>query len=36
VIVRFADDFVVGFEYREDAERFWGIFATGSRRSTWS
>ena len=23
VIVRFADDFVVGFEYREDAERFW-------------
>jgi group II intron reverse transcriptase/maturase len=24
VIVRFADDFVVGFEYRDDAERFWG------------
>jgi RNA-directed DNA polymerase len=23
MIVRFADDFVVGFEYREDAERFW-------------
>jgi group II intron reverse transcriptase/maturase len=23
VIVRFADDFVVGFERREDAERFW-------------
>ena len=23
VIVRFADDFVVGFEYRADAERFW-------------
>jgi RNA-directed DNA polymerase len=23
VIVRFADDFVVGFEYRNDAERFW-------------
>ncbi len=23
VITRFADDFVVGFEYREDAERFW-------------
>jgi RNA-directed DNA polymerase len=23
VVVRFADDFVVGFEYREDAERFW-------------
>jgi RNA-directed DNA polymerase len=24
VIVRFADDFIVGFEYREDAERFLG------------
>ena len=23
IIVRFADDFVVGFEYRDDAERFW-------------
>ena len=23
IIVRFADDSVVGFEYREDAERFW-------------
>jgi len=23
VIVRFADDFVVGFEHRKDAERFW-------------
>jgi RNA-directed DNA polymerase len=23
VIVRFADDFVVGFQHREDAERFW-------------
>jgi group II intron reverse transcriptase/maturase len=23
VIVRFADDAVIGFEYREDAERFW-------------
>jgi hypothetical protein len=23
-VVRFADDFVVGFQYREDAERFWG------------
>jgi group II intron reverse transcriptase/maturase len=23
VVVRFADDAVVGFEYREDAERFW-------------
>ena len=24
VVVRFADDFVAGFQYREDAERFWG------------
>ena len=24
IIVRFADDFIVGFEYREDAERFLG------------
>jgi len=23
VVVRFADDYVVGFQYREDAERFW-------------
>jgi hypothetical protein len=23
VTVRFADDFVVGFEHRDDAERFW-------------
>jgi len=23
IVVRFADDFVVGFEYRDDAERFW-------------
>jgi group II intron reverse transcriptase/maturase len=23
IIVRFADDFVVGFEHRDDAERFW-------------
>jgi len=24
IIVRFADDLVVGFEYQDDAERFWG------------
>jgi hypothetical protein len=23
IILRWADDFVVGFEHREDAERFW-------------
>mgnify|MGYP000445212955 CR=1 FL=1 len=27
IIVRYADDFVVGFEHREDAERFWGELA---------
>jgi RNA-directed DNA polymerase len=26
IIVRFADDVVVGFEYRDDAERFWTDF----------
>ena len=26
IIVRFADDLVVGFEYRDDAERFWTDF----------
>ena len=36
VITRFADDFVVGFEYRDDAVRFWRIFAAGSRSSVWS
>jgi group II intron reverse transcriptase/maturase len=24
-IVRYADDFIVGFQYRSDAERFWGL-----------
>ncbi|MBO0885617.1 MAG: group II intron reverse transcriptase/maturase, partial [Mycobacterium sp.] len=24
IIVRFADDFIVGFEYRDDAQRFLG------------
>jgi Reverse transcriptase (RNA-dependent DNA polymerase) len=27
VIVRFADDFTVGFEYQEDAQRFWADLA---------
>ena len=36
VIVRFADDAVVGFEYREDAERFHADLREGLRSSTWS
>ena len=36
IIVRFADDYVVGFEHREDAERFLPIFAAGLRSSAWS
>ena len=37
VIVRFADDFVVGFEHRDDAERFWKLIcANDSRSSPWS
>jgi group II intron reverse transcriptase/maturase len=36
IVVRFADDFVVGFEYRDDAERFWADLRAGSRSSPWS
>jgi RNA-directed DNA polymerase len=36
IIVRFADDFIVGFEYQEDAERSWASYAAGSRSSGWS
>ena len=36
IIVRWADDFVVGFEHREDAERFAFELVTGSRSSVWS
>jgi RNA-directed DNA polymerase len=31
ILVRFADDYIAGFEHRDDAERFWAVFATGSR-----
>jgi hypothetical protein len=36
VTVRFADDFVVGFEYEEDARRFRTSCADGSQGSGWS
>ena len=37
IIVRLADDFVVGFEHRGDAKQFLStIFANGSRSSPWS
>ena len=38
VVVRFADDFVVGFQYLGDAERFHAElnFTSGSRSSIWS
>jgi RNA-directed DNA polymerase len=36
IIVRWADDFIVGFEHREDAERFLAGCAAGSRSSGWS
>ena len=36
IIVRFADDFIVGFEYREDAERFRDELGGRSRSSGWS
>ena len=36
IIVRFADDFITGFEYQEDAERFLVSCAAGSRSSGWN
>ena len=36
IVVRFADDFVVGFEHRETPSGSWLIFASGSRSSGWS
>jgi RNA-directed DNA polymerase len=36
VIVRFADDLVVGFEHRDDAERFRRTSVRGWRSSRWS
>ena len=36
ILSRFADDYVAGFDHREDAERFLPISASGSRSSVWS
>ena len=36
VIVRFADDFVVGFEHRDDAERFWVDLRERLAQFSWS
>ena len=36
VVVRFADDFVVGFEHRDDAERFWADLRDRFASSAWS
>jgi RNA-directed DNA polymerase len=36
IIVRWADDFVVGFEDEQDARRFLAELRSGSRGSGWS
>ncbi len=36
VITRFADDFVVGFEHRDDAERFWADLRDRLAKFSWS
>jgi RNA-directed DNA polymerase len=36
IIVRFADDYIVGFQHRDDAERFLAELRAGSRSSAWS
>lgn len=35
-IVRYADDFVMGFQYRDDAEAFHHVLGNGCRSSGWS
>ena len=32
IIVRWADDFIVGFQHKSDALKFWGELAEGLRR----
>ena len=34
-LVRYADDFVLGFQYRSDAERFMEAVGSGSQRTGW-
>ena len=36
IIVRYADDVVLGFQHREDAEQFLGRCGKGWRNSGWS
>ena len=36
IIVRFADDYIVGFQHRDDAERFLAELREGLRSSAWS
>ena len=36
IIVRYCDDFVVGFQHREDAERFLAELGNDFRSSTWN
>ena len=36
VVVRFADDFVVGFEHRDEAERFWSELRERFASFGWS
>jgi RNA-directed DNA polymerase len=36
IVVRYADDLVVGFESRTEAERFWRSFGSVWRSSVWN
>ena len=36
IVVRYADDLVVGFEYRAEAERFWRNSGNACRSSVWN
>jgi hypothetical protein len=36
IIVRYADDYIVGFQHQRDAQRFWSSCARGSRASAWN
>jgi RNA-directed DNA polymerase len=36
IFVRFADDFIAGFEHQADAQRFLADCGSGSRSSAWT
>ena len=36
IVVRYADDIVVGFKFKEDADRFWAELPNRMRSSNWS